>query len=127
MVDVRKRDQLLYLWTSVDEIGGVEKTSFQCTAETILQVQVMPLKPLGFYFHVCRIAGFGDLLDLLQSCYIVGNLNLANPIAECKESKACSPAKHHFDECVERVTGADQGKPVDKKHPEEDCVEECKS
>jgi len=43
---------------------------------------------------------------------------------ECKESKACSPAKHHFDECVERVTGADHGKPVDKKHPEEDCVEE---
>jgi ubiquinol-cytochrome c reductase subunit 6 len=48
-------------------------------------------------------------------------------VAECKESKACSPAKHHFDECVERVTGADHGKPVDKKHPEEDCVEECKS
>ncbi|KAE9370391.1 Non-heme 11 kDa protein of cytochrome bc1 complex [Stipitochalara longipes BDJ] len=43
---------------------------------------------------------------------------------ECKESKACSPAKHHFDECVERVTGADHGKPVDKKHPDEDCVEE---
>jgi len=43
---------------------------------------------------------------------------------ECKESKACSPAKHHFDECVERVTGADHGKAVDKKHPEEDCVEE---
>ncbi len=46
---------------------------------------------------------------------------------ECKESKTCSPAKHHFDECVERVTGADHGKPVDKKHPEEDCVEECRS
>ncbi|PMD59212.1 Non-heme 11 kDa protein of cytochrome bc1 complex [Hyaloscypha bicolor E] len=43
---------------------------------------------------------------------------------ECKESKVCSPAKHHFDECVERVTGADHGKPVDKKHPDEDCVEE---
>jgi Ubiquinol-cytochrome C reductase hinge protein len=48
-------------------------------------------------------------------------------VVECKESKACSPAKHHFDECVERVTGADHGKAVDKKHPEEDCVEECKS
>ncbi|PMD46239.1 Non-heme 11 kDa protein of cytochrome bc1 complex [Hyaloscypha variabilis F] len=43
---------------------------------------------------------------------------------ECKESKACAPAKHHFDECVERVTSADHGKPVDKKHPDEDCVEE---
>ncbi len=47
-----------------------------------------------------------------------------NPV-ECKESKGCAPAKHHFDECVERVTGADEGKPVDKKHPHEDCVEEC--
>jgi ubiquinol-cytochrome c reductase subunit 6 len=46
---------------------------------------------------------------------------------ECKESKACAPVKHHFDECVERVTGADEGKPVDKKHPNEDCVEECES
>jgi hypothetical protein len=61
------------------------------------------------------------------SCYAGGCLNLANVVTECKESKACSPAKHHFDECVERVTGADHGKPVDKKHPEEDCVEECKS
>jgi len=43
---------------------------------------------------------------------------------ECKESKACAPAKHHFDECVERVTAADDGKPVEKKHPHEDCVEE---
>ena len=34
--------------------------------------------------------------------------------------------KHHFEECVERVTGADEEKPVDKKHPNEDCVEECK-
>jgi ubiquinol-cytochrome c reductase subunit 6 len=44
---------------------------------------------------------------------------------ECRESKQCAPAKHHFDECVERVTGADEGK-HDKKHPKEDCVEECK-
>ncbi|KAH6723974.1 ubiquinol-cytochrome c reductase complex subunit [Leptodontidium sp. MPI-SDFR-AT-0119] len=42
---------------------------------------------------------------------------------ECKESKACSPAKHHFDECVERVTGAHEHS-TDKKHPDEDCVEE---
>ncbi|KAI0816131.1 ubiquinol-cytochrome C reductase hinge protein-domain-containing protein [Xylaria sp. FL0064] len=37
---------------------------------------------------------------------------------ECKNSKQCAPAKHHFDECVERVTKAsddDEG---------EDCVEE---
>lgn len=41
---------------------------------------------------------------------------------ECKESKQCAPAKHHYDECVERVTSqeADGG-------AKEDCVEECKS
>lgn len=40
---------------------------------------------------------------------------------ECKESKQCAPAKHHYDECVERVTSqeADGG-------AKEDCVEECK-
>jgi len=41
---------------------------------------------------------------------------------ECKESAACAPFKHHFEECVERVTGA--GESSDKKHPGEDCVEE---
>ncbi|KAI1337053.1 ubiquinol-cytochrome C reductase hinge protein-domain-containing protein [Xylariaceae sp. FL0016] len=38
---------------------------------------------------------------------------------ECTNSKQCAPAKHHYDECVERVTNAsgdDEGK--------EDCVEE---
>ncbi|RFU27709.1 hypothetical protein B7463_g8613, partial [Scytalidium lignicola] len=40
---------------------------------------------------------------------------------ECVESKECAPMKHHFDECVERVTGADNS---DKKAPHEDCVEE---
>ncbi|KAK1767674.1 ubiquinol-cytochrome C reductase hinge protein-domain-containing protein [Phialemonium atrogriseum] len=38
---------------------------------------------------------------------------------ECKESKQCAPSKHHFDECVERVTkGSDDGEAG------EDCVEE---
>lgn len=49
-----------------------------------------------------------------------------NVHSECKESKACAPSKHHFDECVERVTGAGEGE-HDKKHPSEDCVEECES
>ena len=41
---------------------------------------------------------------------------------ECRESKACAPLKHHFEECSERVQKAqDEG----KKH-HEDCVEECK-
>jgi len=44
----------------------------------------------------------------------------ANSTTECKESKACAPIKHHFDECVERVTGN-----ADEKAPHEDCVEEC--
>ncbi|KAI0026180.1 ubiquinol-cytochrome C reductase hinge protein-domain-containing protein [Xylariomycetidae sp. FL0641] len=39
---------------------------------------------------------------------------------ECKESKACAPAKHHYDECAERVTkAADEGNEAG-----EDCVEE---
>ncbi|KAI1387449.1 Non-heme 11 kDa protein of cytochrome bc1 complex [Hypoxylon trugodes] len=39
---------------------------------------------------------------------------------ECKNSKQCAPAKHHFDECVERVTNAS-----DDGEANEDCVEEC--
>ncbi|KAK3937853.1 ubiquinol-cytochrome c reductase complex 17 kd protein [Diplogelasinospora grovesii] len=38
---------------------------------------------------------------------------------ECKESKQCAPAKHHFDECVDRVTNASGDSEV-----KEDCVEE---
>ncbi|KAI8950273.1 ubiquinol-cytochrome C reductase hinge protein-domain-containing protein [Xylaria longipes] len=38
---------------------------------------------------------------------------------ECKNSKQCAPAKHHFDECVERVTKAS-----DDNGEQEDCVEE---
>ncbi|XXG95920.1 ubiquinol--cytochrome-c reductase subunit 6 [Hypoxylon texense] len=38
---------------------------------------------------------------------------------ECKNSKQCAPAKHHFDECVERVTSAS-----DDGEAKEDCVEE---
>ncbi|KAI2628806.1 Non-heme 11 kDa protein of cytochrome bc1 complex [Hypoxylon sp. NC1633] len=38
---------------------------------------------------------------------------------ECKNSKQCAPAKHHFDECVERVTNAS-----DDSEAPEDCVEE---
>jgi hypothetical protein len=41
---------------------------------------------------------------------------------ECRESKQCSAPKHHFDECVERVTSGHN-----KKYPNEDCVEECRS
>ncbi|KAK7737278.1 Cytochrome b-c1 complex subunit 6, mitochondrial [Diaporthe eres] len=47
--------------------------------------------------------------------------DIARQIADdqCKESKQCAPAKHHYDECVERVTSqeADGG-------AKEDCVEE---
>ncbi|KAK1846975.1 Cytochrome b-c1 complex subunit 6 [Colletotrichum chrysophilum] len=38
----------------------------------------------------------------------------------CKESKACAPAKHHYDECVERVTAAADS----EDGAQEDCVEE---
>ena len=39
------------------------------------------------------------------------------------KTKACAPAKHHYDECAERVT--EQHEQHGKAH--EDCVEECKS
>ncbi|KAI9858156.1 MAG: ubiquinol--cytochrome-c reductase subunit 6 [Trichoglossum hirsutum] len=42
---------------------------------------------------------------------------------ECANSKQCAPYKHHFDECVERVTEA-QEHAGDNKGPHEDCVEE---
>ncbi|KAF2657943.1 hypothetical protein K491DRAFT_703191 [Lophiostoma macrostomum CBS 122681] len=39
---------------------------------------------------------------------------------DCKKSKDCSPAKHHYDECAERVTGQIESDGKAK----EDCVEE---
>jgi hypothetical protein len=49
-----------------------------------------------------------------------GNIRLtATP--ECAESKECHAPKHHYDECVERVTGQIEN---DGK-ASEDCVEEC--
>ncbi|KAL1957775.1 hypothetical protein VTO42DRAFT_5493 [Malbranchea cinnamomea] len=41
---------------------------------------------------------------------------------ECKNSPQCAPYKHHFDECVERVTR--NAEDPDFKGPHEDCVEE---
>lgn len=45
-------------------------------------------------------------------------------ITECANSSQCAPFKHHFDECVERVTR--QQEDPNYKGPKEDCVEECK-
>ncbi|KAL2215838.1 ubiquinol-cytochrome C reductase hinge protein-domain-containing protein [Thermoascus aurantiacus ATCC 26904] len=41
---------------------------------------------------------------------------------ECANSSQCAPFKHHFDECVERVTR--QQEDPNYKGPKEDCVEE---
>jgi ubiquinol-cytochrome c reductase subunit 6 len=41
---------------------------------------------------------------------------------ECANSKQCAPHKHHYEECVERVTK--QQEENDGK-ADEDCVEEC--
>ncbi|RKU49341.1 hypothetical protein DL546_009877 [Coniochaeta pulveracea] len=38
---------------------------------------------------------------------------------DCKNSKQCAPAKHHYDECVERVTSQES-----EGGAKEDCVEE---
>ncbi|KAH0611971.1 uncharacterized protein H6S33_010023 [Morchella sextelata] len=41
---------------------------------------------------------------------------------ECANSKECRPYKHHYDECVERVTAA--ASEENANGPKEDCVEE---
>ncbi|EHY60895.1 hypothetical protein ABEF92_005624 [Exophiala dermatitidis] len=41
---------------------------------------------------------------------------------DCARSAQCAGFKHHFDECVERVTAAQED--PDHKGPKEDCVEE---
>ncbi|KAJ5190747.1 uncharacterized protein N7498_009732 [Penicillium cinerascens] len=41
---------------------------------------------------------------------------------ECANSAKCAPYKHHYDECVERVTRQEEDE--DYKGPKEDCVEE---
>ncbi|CAI7574297.1 unnamed protein product [Penicillium glandicola] len=41
---------------------------------------------------------------------------------ECAHSAVCAPYKHHYDECVERVTRQEEDE--DYKGPKEDCVEE---
>lgn len=42
---------------------------------------------------------------------------------ECAKSAQCAPAKHHYEECAERVTK--QHENPNHKGPKEDCVEEC--
>lgn len=41
---------------------------------------------------------------------------------DCKNSKQCHEPKHHFDECVERVTAAQS----EEGGAKEDCIEECR-
>ena len=45
-----------------------------------------------------------------------------NASTECKNAPQCAPAKHHFDECVERVQQQES-----EGGAKEDCVEECMS
>ena len=51
-----------------------------------------------------------------RACFVLTD---TNPTA-CRESKQCAPYKHHFDECVERVTKAQE----ESGQANEDCVEE---
>jgi hypothetical protein len=83
----------------------------------------------------CRLMGFdgiGPGKGGLGCCYEADNMMMRLGCAlwteliaqlECANSKTCSPAKHHYDECVERVTGQID---ADGK-ASEDCVEECKT
>lgn len=47
-----------------------------------------------------------------------------DPVSECAKSAQCIGYKHHYEECVERVTA--QHEDENYKGPKEDCVEECK-
>lgn len=40
---------------------------------------------------------------------------------ECAKSAECAPHKHHYDDCVERVTKQQE----ENGKADEDCVEEC--
>ena len=64
--------------------------------------------------------GCGDFVAMAIDCSVLTSFS-PRPL-ECSNSKECSPAKHHYDECVERVTGQIEN---DGK-ASEDCVEECK-
>lgn len=61
-------------------------------------------------------------------CYryhsIVRNRSDEFDFAECARSAQCIGYKHHYQECVERVTA--QHEDESYKGPKEDCVEECK-
>lgn len=48
---------------------------------------------------------------------------LTKSSTDCARSAQCAGYKHHFDECVERVTA--EADDADYKGPKEDCVEEC--
>lgn len=50
-------------------------------------------------------------------------IEFADDSIECANSKECRPYKHHYDECVERVTAA--ASEENATGPKEDCVEEC--
>jgi len=47
-------------------------------------------------------------------------------LPDCANSAQCAPYKHHYDECVERVTRQEE-EGDDFKGVKEDCVEECMS
>ncbi|GJC89709.1 cytochrome b-c1 complex subunit 6 [Colletotrichum liriopes] len=62
--------------------------------------------------------GFWDTItDLAEAAMPWATVEAEAPAAE---EKACAPAKHHYDECVERVTAAADS----EEGAKEDCVEE---
>lgn len=91
--------------------------------------------------HVARMQGLGVRIDCavisaLRECQWHCRWIWATPLFElhrrltpillidCAHSAQCAPYKHHYDECVERVTRQEEDE--DFKGPKEDCVEECK-
>jgi len=78
--------------------------------------------PRGHHQHQCPN---GIAIVLKSSQFLNRCTRLTNCPIECANSAKCAPYKHHYDECVERVTRQEEDE--DYKGPKEDCVEECKS
>jgi ubiquinol-cytochrome c reductase subunit 6 len=51
--------------------------------------------------------------------------DMALQLLECAKSSQCRGYKHHYDECVERVTAHENDPEAHKGQHKEDCVEEC--
>ncbi|OOQ90028.1 ubiquinol-cytochrome c reductase complex 17 kd protein [Penicillium brasilianum] len=85
------------------------------------------LEEVGRFAWSQRVTGRADVSSLAAAgigsiTHTADCFNGITIASECANSAQCAPYKHHFEECVERVTR--QQEDEDYKGPKEDCVEE---